>query len=1072
MSRLVALVFLAAAVMGAALCIQRQPAWAGTTGGISGRVLDDKSNPVPNARVTATAPSQSATATADAKGFYSILNLAPDTYSVTAGKDGFDPATLSGITVQADQNVAVDVTIKPSARILGHVTTTAAVSVVSKNTTGDLYAVNAQAINKYQGGAGGAETLYSQNGVVGSLPGVVRTIGSGGGYAGNGTLSMRGGTTDQVGFELEGIPLNRSFDSANATSFVTNGLASLEVYTGGEPADAGRSMAGYINEQITRGRYPGGSDLTMVAGTPTYNHTLQMDAYGGTPDQHFTWYVSTLAVNSNYSFSDRGNLTGATINLPANDAGCTSFNFITTAGGSLAPIDCTKAQSFSLPISQSVWPIVNTSANIRDNVANLHWQLPHNGLADDLQLLYVVGGTANPFEYSGAGIDPLYADSTDVNGNVTWPAGHPYIGGLNSPFDPTKVGLYTWPSANNSTGPVPAGLKDRQDTQTGIEKLSYTRVLTSSSFLRVYGYALYSLWAFDQPTNAIVGDSFYQLHDNATGFTVNYQNQLNQQHLIKFDVDYVKDLTLRYNYAPDFFTDGTVQCGDLRSNNLGTCDTVLNPNVATIGTPFAYWNNLPEIDTDAAIADSWHPTDRLHFDLGARMDHFRINLTPLQINGPNGIAQQSQNLNGICLHGFNYPNDAQDPCFAYLTSLGGTAAPGMANWQDVSGALDFNEFSPRFGVTYTLGNRDVLRASAGRYVQPPASFGEEYIAAPYFGAADTVDVLNNFYDGLGFLAVHNVKPQDSTNIDVSYERDFGGGFSAKITPFWRNTRNQILSLPVNPTNPTFVTGYNFGAARIHGTEFLLVKNRTAVDGLSATLAATYLDTKIRYERTLGSTNFIDIINNAILAYNQNYGTKFALFDPNGYYSPSETQSPTSTLPSFDVRWTINLNLDEHVHGWDITPSFNYQSGNPYGDPLNFPDPHCANPPVPGQSCVPLPVGVNQNVANGPDPYTGTFDGLGSLKGPSWLTMNIGLSHDLTPRMKASMLVTNVFTTVHNHGYPWEFPTKNQVLSYGDNSFYNSTPFGSPAYYGDNYFPYAPSSLNNAPEFVFSVSMKM
>src|ERR1700737_2470351 len=149
MSRLVALVSIVAVVVGTALSTQRQSAFAGTTGGVSGRVLDDKGNPVASAHVTATGPSQSATATADAKGFYSILNLAPDTYSVTASKDGFDPSTVNGITVQADQNVAVDVTIKASARVLGHVTTTAAVSVVSKNTTGDLYAVSAQAINKY-----------------------------------------------------------------------------------------------------------------------------------------------------------------------------------------------------------------------------------------------------------------------------------------------------------------------------------------------------------------------------------------------------------------------------------------------------------------------------------------------------------------------------------------------------------------------------------------------------------------------------------------------------------------------------------------------------------------------------------------------------------------------------------------------------------------------------------------------------------------------------------------------------------------------------------------------------------
>lgn len=1089
LARTIAVFFALAALFG----ILAAPASAGTTGGISGRVFDDKGNPVASARVTATSPSQSSTATSDVKGFFSILNLPPDTYAITATRDGYDPATVSGITVQADQNASENISLHVSTKIIGHVTTSAQLSVVSKSTTGDLYAVNAQAINKYQGSAGGAETLYSQNGVVGSLPGVVRNVGTGGGYAGNGSLSLRGGTTDQVGFELEGIPLNRSFDSANATSFVTNGLASLEVYTGGEPADAGRSMSGYINETIAHGRYPGGADFTGVVGTPTYNHTIQMDAYGASPDQRFSWYFSTLAINSDYNFGNRHNLDGESISIPANDPGCTNFNFIATSFSGLGPIDCTQAQRFNVPISQAVWQgFINPSAAIRDNVLNLHEAIRHNGLADDLQLLYVVGATGNGFPYSGSAMDPTIADfPAGPNGPILWPSGLLYTSSAGQSYNPNSYLTLTWPTAFGSTGPITPGFVDHQNTESSIEKLSYTHVLSSSSFLRVYGYALYSAWNFDQPTNPFLGDSFYQLHDNATGYTLNYQNQLNQQHLLRVDLDYVKDLTLRYFYAPDFFGQDNgpdanssttasqfnaspdVLCyngaaGDL--TNLAPCGA--GGTVAFRGAPFAYWNNLPEVDTDVAIADAFKPTDNLLFDIGLREDRFQTVLTPLQITGPNGIAEQAQNQWGTCLDGYAYP--AGEPCNGYLTSLGGVNAPGAGKWQDVSGSLIFNEFSPRFGFTYTLPNRAVLRASVGRYVEPPASFGQEYIAAPFLGAGDTVSVLNHFYDGLGFVAVHNLKPQDSTNIDASYERDFGGGISAKITPFWRTTRNQILSLPVNPLQPTFVTGYNFGAARIHGIEFLVSRNRTAQDGLSATLAATYTDTKIRYERSLGPTNFIDIINNGITAYNTNYGTTFPLLDPNGLYSPSETQSPTSTTPSFDVHWVVNLSLDERTHGWDITPTFNFQSGNPYGDPGNFPDPHCSapGPPPSGISCVPLPAGVASSVANGPDPYTGTFDAPGSLKGPWWVTMNLGLAHDITPRMKASFLMTNVFTSVHNHGYPWEFPTKDHVLSYEDNGFYNSTPLAATGYFGDNYYPYAPAALSNTREYIFSVSMKM
>jgi len=95
-------------------------------------------------------------------------------------------------------------------------------------------------------------------------------------------------------------------------------------------------------------------------------------------------------------------------------------------------------------------------------------------------------------------------------------------------------------------------------------------------------------------------------------------------------------------------------------------------------------------------------------------------------------------------------------------------------------------------------------------------------------------------------------------------------------------------------------------------------------------------------------------------------------------------------------------------------------------------------------------------------------------------MNFGISHNVGANTKASFLWTNVFSVVHNQGYGWELPTTNQVLSYGDNSFY-TFPLGTsadtgvktiPQYFGDNYYAYAPSAIMPLREFVFSLSAKI
>ena len=1064
------------------LAIAPLAADAGTTGVISGTTKNDHGAPIAGAKVTVTSPSQASSTLSSATGFFSFLNLAPDTYRVTAVKEGYAPVTLPGITVLADQNARVEIVMQVTIRTLGRITTTAAAGLVSKSVTGDLYTVSSQAMNQYQGSVGGAETLYSQNAIVGSLPGVTRTVGTGGGYAGNGSLFIRGGSNDQVGFELEGIPLNRAFDSANATAFLTNGLSSLEVYTGGEPADAGRSMSGYINEIIHRGSYPGGADVSLVIGTPLLTNAVQADVYGGTSNRKFNYYISTLWVNGGYNFGNRSNLDNSTINIPANDVGCPAVAF--TTGNITCP---NTATSFNIPISQGAWTsFPNPSARMTNTVFNLNWSIDHNGLSDDLQALYMVGATVNPFLYSGPFVDPTTVANCGYEvalsnpcptppAPMVWPYGVLYTGRPGQLFNPNPGNLYTltWPSAGGSTGDMPPNYLDTQRTQSAIEKIGYTRALTSSSFLRLYGYSIYSLWNFDQATNAWLGDSFYDLHDNEGGLTANYQNQLSQQHLLRADVDYLQERSLRYNYANNFpYPDDFVNCfpsttvdysigaGSLDYGCSNFYNSATPEAVAQINGPFAYYNNISPTSWDAAIADTWRPSDRWTFDIGARYDLFVVPLMPLQITGPNGIAEQAENQSGTCLHGYAYA--PTEICAIFLNAsgpsgdgtFGASALPGAGNWTNVSGSLSYNYFSPRFGATYSASPNDVFRFSVGRYVQPPATAYEEYIAAPQWGATATVAVLNNFYDGLGFTAVHNVLPQDSTNYDASYEHDFANSFSIKVSPYYRVTRNQILNLPVNPLQPTFETGYNFGAARVSGVEFL-ARDSHVGDGWSGTFAATYTDSKIRFEAPLGGTNFIDTINTQISNYNSAYGTNYPLFDPNAYYKPSLFESPGNTGSSYDVAWVINLNATYQTHGWDVSPTFNYQSGNPYGDPLLFPDPQ-------------------GKVTYGPDPYTKQFDGLGSFNGPWWLTMNLAVSHDVAKNIKASILYTNVFTIVGNRGYPWEYPASKQVVSYEDNFFYSNAPFGqfNPAYVGESYYPYGPGSINPYHQLVFSLSTKI
>src|SRR5579884_3564911 len=76
---------------------------AGNTGNITGTVTDASGKPLADVQVTASSPSQTASSTTDVHGFFSILNLIPDTYTVSFQKQGYGASSVPGIVVAQDQ---------------------------------------------------------------------------------------------------------------------------------------------------------------------------------------------------------------------------------------------------------------------------------------------------------------------------------------------------------------------------------------------------------------------------------------------------------------------------------------------------------------------------------------------------------------------------------------------------------------------------------------------------------------------------------------------------------------------------------------------------------------------------------------------------------------------------------------------------------------------------------------------------------------------------------------------------------------------------------------------------------
>ena len=89
----------------ASVVVVARPAWAGTTGSLAGTVLETPGGtPIANVTVTASSPSQVAVTHTDARGGFVFLSLAPDTYTISIERSGFEPLASSGVSIFADQS--------------------------------------------------------------------------------------------------------------------------------------------------------------------------------------------------------------------------------------------------------------------------------------------------------------------------------------------------------------------------------------------------------------------------------------------------------------------------------------------------------------------------------------------------------------------------------------------------------------------------------------------------------------------------------------------------------------------------------------------------------------------------------------------------------------------------------------------------------------------------------------------------------------------------------------------------------------------------------------------------------
>ncbi|MBV8368667.1 MAG: TonB-dependent receptor [Candidatus Eremiobacteraeota bacterium] len=873
---------------------------AGTTGAITGSVADAATNKaISGARVSVTSPSQSASTTTDATGRFSFISLNPDTYTVAvAAASGYEATSVSGVTVQADQTVTVNLTPQ-SLKVIGGVTSRAASALVKAGTTADVYSINAVTQDKVSA-AGGGGNLNSAWSAISTVPGVFVQNGQVGYIGAAATISIRGGDYDQIGYELDGVPVNRAFDNYPSGPVSSLGQQELQVYTGAPAANAeANGISGYINQVIRTGTAPASRNLTLAIGTPIQYDKIAFEAGGANPARTFSYYLGAGAYNQSYRYYDQYD--GASLQ--------SLWGLALAPCPSAAPIGChgPQGQDYTNGGQATAWALgpydsftgFTKKVQDRDTVANFHFGIPRkDGNRDDVQLLFDnnfinnitpnstndLGGAAflnsigefPPF----CGNAPCYADGYHFTGapnGTVLPAG--FTGG------PAFAQPYLFP---DSPGGRPFRSQidpNRPDTfvnNQGIVKAQYQRNFGTNAFLRVYGYTYYSDWLQNAPQSAYLANAGlpvqYLLDSHTRGVSAQFSDQLNAQHLLSVQGSYTTATTMRYNNqgigtnpVAGLLVDSTNPysgiCYDGTANpatNSGPCAfgtftparftarTAYQGGVTPASTygnncgghPCAYvvtgagdaavFNTVVPKFTSASITDQWKPTDRLNVNLGLRYDSFVFQGANTFNSPARQLFYNAYNL----VHGTNVVNVTQQ-------------------------TESYGELQPRLGLTYTVNPTTVLRASYGRYAEAPNTAFEQY---NYLQPNDVNSLARFGNFGLPTTSMHPVRPMVANNYDFSYEHSFKGDTSVKFTPFLRKTQDQIQQFFLDQRT-VFVSGLNVGKQTSEGLELEIDKGDFSRNGLAGRLTFTYTNSYINYSRLGSGLSLVDPINGQIQGYN-------------------------------------------------------------------------------------------------------------------------------------------------------------------------------------------------------------
>jgi outer membrane receptor protein involved in Fe transport len=214
------------------------PALAGTTGKLTGRVTDEKKQPLPGVNVRI--EGQRLGGITDDQGEYFIIGIPAGRYSVRMNLIGYANYLAQNVEITPDFSTTVDAVLRTEAVQMNEVVVNSERPLLQKDATGTTRFISATEIEKLPT-RGYRDAAAQQTGVVNFRRQIDNESQNGN------TLIIRGGRPNETAYFVDGFSQQDPLTGTSSTSISNSAIEEVVVMTGGFNPEYGRIMSGAVN---------------------------------------------------------------------------------------------------------------------------------------------------------------------------------------------------------------------------------------------------------------------------------------------------------------------------------------------------------------------------------------------------------------------------------------------------------------------------------------------------------------------------------------------------------------------------------------------------------------------------------------------------------------------------------------------------------------------------------------------------------------------------------------------------------------------------------------------------------